>query len=165
GEDVAEGSSISIKVSLPEGVTLGNPLIVNYTVSGSATSDTDYKELTGSVTIEKGSGTAIIEVVALTDNLIEPEETVIITGGTASGFTWGSDNVATVTIKDATGTDPANKVLSISPLIASVKEGESTTLTVSLPKDIIVTSPMDIKYEIAVSSTAINGVDYDTLTG
>ncbi|MBF7093681.1 hypothetical protein IUY40_19340, partial [Flavobacterium sp. ALJ2] len=41
-KDVAEGSSTSIKVSLPEGVTLGNPLIVNYTVSGTATSDTDY---------------------------------------------------------------------------------------------------------------------------
>ncbi|MBF7093672.1 hypothetical protein IUY40_19295, partial [Flavobacterium sp. ALJ2] len=121
--------------------------------------------LTGSVTIEKGSGTAIIEVVALTDNLIELDETVIITGGTVSGFTWGSDNKATVTIKDATGNDPANKVLSISPPTANVAEGESTTLTVSLPKDIIVTSPLDIHYEIAVSSTAINGADYETLSG
>ncbi|MBF7093643.1 hypothetical protein IUY40_19150, partial [Flavobacterium sp. ALJ2] len=102
--EVAEGSSTSVKVSLPEGVTMGYPQIVNYTVSGTATSDTDYTALTGSVTIPAGDGYAMIAVTAKNDNLIEPDETVVITGGTVSGFTWGSDNVATVTIKDATGT-------------------------------------------------------------
>ncbi|MBF7093644.1 hypothetical protein IUY40_19155, partial [Flavobacterium sp. ALJ2] len=161
--NVAEGSSISIKVSLPEGVTLGNPLIVNYRVSGTATSDTDYSALTGSVTIPAGDSYAMIEIAAKNDNLIEPDETVVITGGTVSGFTWGSDNVATVTIKDVI--DPVNRVLSFSSDRASVAEGESTTLTVSLPQGIAVTSPLDIYYEIAVSSTAINGADYETLSG
>ncbi|MBF7093481.1 hypothetical protein IUY40_18270, partial [Flavobacterium sp. ALJ2] len=163
--EVAEGSSTSIKVSLPEGVTLGDNLIVNYTVSGTATSDTDYIALTGSVTIPAGDSYAMIAVAALPDNLIEPDETVIITGGITPGFTWGSKNVHTVTIKDATGTDPAKNVLSISSPTESVAEGESTTIKISLPEGITVTSSMDINYKIAVSSTATAGADYKTLSG
>ncbi|MBF7093427.1 hypothetical protein IUY40_17980, partial [Flavobacterium sp. ALJ2] len=111
---VAEGSSISMRVSLPAGVTLVYPQIVNYTVSGTAINGTDYTALTGSVTIPAGSSYATIEIAALTDNLIELDETVVITGGDTEGFTWGGDNVATIIINDVTS--PAKKVLSISPL-------------------------------------------------
>ncbi|MBF7093573.1 hypothetical protein IUY40_18740, partial [Flavobacterium sp. ALJ2] len=163
--NVAEGGNTGISLDLPTGVTLGYPLTVNYTVSGTATSGSDYTALTGSVTIPAGSGTTEIMIAAKNDNLIEPDETVVITGAITAGFTWGSDNVATITIKDATGNDPAKKVLSFSPITTNVAEGESTILMVSLPEGIAVASPTDIKYEIAVSSTAINGADYDTLTG
>ncbi|MBF7093642.1 hypothetical protein IUY40_19145, partial [Flavobacterium sp. ALJ2] len=134
-----------------------------YNLSGTAINGTDYSALTGSVTIPAGLSYATIAVTALPDNLIEPDETVVITGAITAGFTWGSNNVATVSIKDATGNDPAKKVLSISPLIANVAEGESTTIKISLPEGITVTSPMDINYKVL--GTAINGTDYVTLTG
>ncbi|MBF7093648.1 hypothetical protein IUY40_19175, partial [Flavobacterium sp. ALJ2] len=79
---VAEGSGTGIQVSLPEGVALGYPQIVNYTISGTAINGTDYKELTGSVTIYTHTYSAYIWIAAENDNLIEPDETVVITGGT-----------------------------------------------------------------------------------
>ncbi|MBF7093645.1 hypothetical protein IUY40_19160, partial [Flavobacterium sp. ALJ2] len=161
--DVVEGLTSNVEVNLPKGVTLGYPLTVNYTISGTAINGTDYSTLTGTVTIPASYGWGGLYVAAFRDFIIEPDETVILTGGDTEGFTWGSDNVATVTIKDATGTDSANKVLSISPLTASVAEGESTTIEVGLPEGITVSSPIDINYSISGSATA--GTDYTALTG
>ncbi|MBF7093647.1 hypothetical protein IUY40_19170, partial [Flavobacterium sp. ALJ2] len=159
--NVAEGSSTSINVSLPAGVTLGYPLTVNYSVSGTATKGTDYSALSGSVTIPAGSeGT--ITVAALSDTIIESDETVIITGSTTTGFIWDDlANRATVTITDVT--DPANKVLSISPATASIKEGESAILTVSLPRGVSTGTDFVVNYTL--SGTATNGTDYTALSG
>ncbi|MBF7092783.1 hypothetical protein IUY40_14700, partial [Flavobacterium sp. ALJ2] len=165
-EDVAEGSLSDVQVRLPEGVRMGYPLTVKYTISGSATNGTDYTTLRGEATIPAGYGLETIYVAALKDNLIEPDETVILTGGDTEGFTWGSSNESTITIKDAT--DPAKKVLSMTPSSVSIKEGESTTIKISLPDGITVTSAVDINYEIVksnIDAEATNGTDYTTLTG
>ncbi|MBP4136915.1 beta strand repeat-containing protein [Flavobacterium geliluteum] len=158
---VAEGSPTTLTVSLPTGITVASPLVVSYTVSGTATSVTDYTALTGSVTIPAGSGSATITVAALTDSLIEANETVIVTGGTTAGYTWGSSDVATVTITDVS--NAASKVLSITPATVSIVEGGSTTLTISLPTGVIVASPLTVSYTI--SGTATSATDYNALSG
>src|SRR5205823_2361660 len=54
-------------------------LTVSYTVSGSATSGTDFTTLSNSVVIPAGSATGTILVTALDDLVVEPTETVMVT--------------------------------------------------------------------------------------
>ncbi|MBP4136914.1 beta strand repeat-containing protein [Flavobacterium geliluteum] len=161
--NVVEGTSTNLTVSLPTGITVSSLLLVNYTVSGTATGTTDYAALSGTVTIAAGQNSATLNVSGLTDNILESNETVVLTGATTNGYTWGINNVSTVTINDATGNNPANKVLTITPDTVNVDEGMATTLTVSLPNSIITANPLIVNY--TVSGTATSGTDFTALTG
>jgi hypothetical protein len=77
-----------------------SPLTVNFTVSGTATSDGDYSSLGTSVTFGAGSATATKTVTALDDLSPESSETVIVTLASGSGYTMGAPSSATVTIQD-----------------------------------------------------------------
>ena len=73
-------------------------LEVSYTVSGSATSGSDYVALSGSVTIPEGSLDAVVPVVAIDDAVYELSETVIVSIDATAAYTVGSPSSATVTI-------------------------------------------------------------------
>jgi parallel beta-helix repeat protein len=73
-------------------------LVVTYTVTGTATSVTDYAALSGTVTILTGDSTADVTVVAVDDSVIEVDETVIVTVDTGVGYTVGTPASDTVTI-------------------------------------------------------------------
>jgi hypothetical protein len=76
------------------------PLLVHYTVSGTATRDRDYTRLTGAVTIPARTVGAPIEVVPLDDSIKEPTETVTVTLSDDPAYHVGFQNSATVTIQD-----------------------------------------------------------------
>jgi hypothetical protein len=63
-------------------VTLSNQsssaTTVSYTVSGTATSGTDFTALSGTVTIPANTSSAVINLTILTDLLVEADETVTI---------------------------------------------------------------------------------------
>jgi subtilisin family serine protease len=90
-----------------------NALTVNYTISGTATNGTDYKNLSGTVTFAPGSSTAVIDINPIDDTLVEPSETVILTLLGSSTYQIGTSNTATVTIAD---NDVAAPPVSIPPL-------------------------------------------------
>jgi Secretion system C-terminal sorting domain/Calx-beta domain len=81
-------------------------LTINFSVSGTATFATDYTQTgastftasTGSVTIAIGSNTASVTITPTADAVLEPNETVILTINTGTGYDAGSPNVATGTI-------------------------------------------------------------------
>jgi len=77
-----------------------NALTVNYTISGTATNGTDYKNLSGTVTFAAGSSTAFIDINPLDDSLVEDPETVVLTLVNSSNYLVGTSNRATVTILD-----------------------------------------------------------------
>jgi hypothetical protein len=77
-----------------------NALTVNYTVRGTATNGVDYNNLSGTVTFAAGSSTAVINLNVLDDNLVEGNETVILTLAANSNYAIGANNTATVTIAD-----------------------------------------------------------------
>ncbi|MEX6689823.1 Calx-beta domain-containing protein [Danxiaibacter flavus] len=162
---VNEGASVTIKVALPAGITSTSDIVVPLTLSGTAIVTTDYTVTPGSavtsVTIPAGSNSVTFTIDAKTDNIIESDETVTVTGGTVTGYTYVSGyDASTVTIKDQTGT-VANKQISITSAAANVDEGSSTTVTVKLPAGI--TSSTAIAVPVSVSGTASSGVDYDLL--
>jgi len=71
-------------------------LTVNYSVSGTATAGSDYTSLGTSVTFAAGSSTATKTVTPVDDSLIEPDETIILTLATGTGYTVGGPASATV---------------------------------------------------------------------
>ena len=77
-----------------------SPLVVNYTISGTATNGVDYNSLPGSVTIPAGSTTATIPVQAIGDALAEGTETLTLTLATGTGYNLGSVGTATMKILD-----------------------------------------------------------------
>jgi len=75
---------------------------VNFTVSGTATEGTDYNSINTSVTIPAGDTSATITIQPIDDDVVEGDETVIVTlTGTDQSDTVDSGaDEATVTISD-----------------------------------------------------------------
>jgi len=92
-------------------------LTVSYTIGGTATNGGDYDGLSGSVIIPIGAVSVPITVVPREDNLVEGNETVIITLTSSSAYTVGAPGSAAVTIVD--NDVPPAPSLTVSPGIAS----------------------------------------------
>ncbi|MDY0102090.1 MAG: Calx-beta domain-containing protein, partial [Lentimicrobium sp.] len=145
-------------------VFMSNPsdvaTVITYSISGSATSGSDFTALTGTVTIPAGSTSATLNVEVINDALLESPETVIATlTGISSGganTTIGSPDAATVTITD-------NDAASLSIADVSVDESAGTaTFTVLLTG--AVQGGFTINYATA-NNTAIQPGDYTTTSG
>jgi Ca2+-binding RTX toxin-like protein len=77
------------------------PLPINYTISGTATKDTDYNPLSGVVIIPAGSNTVTIPIIPLGDTLAgEGNETVTLTLVDLPGYNPQTPLTATVNIAD-----------------------------------------------------------------
>jgi hypothetical protein len=76
------------------------PLSVRYTVTGTASATTDYRALSGTVTIPAGAAWAKILVVPIADTIVEGGETVVVTLTTGIGYGVGTPATATVKIID-----------------------------------------------------------------
>ena len=79
-----------------------NALPVSFAVSGTATSETDYTcaRVIRDV-IPAGMGVEILEVEAVVNGAYDPDETVIVTLQTGSGYTLASEDEATVILDEA----------------------------------------------------------------
>jgi uncharacterized delta-60 repeat protein len=83
-----------------------SPLTVNFSVGGTATFNTDYSQSgaatfsssSGTATFIAGSSTAIITIDPTLDNTAEPNETVILTVTSGTGYNAGTPSAATGTI-------------------------------------------------------------------
>ena len=134
--------------------------VVNYAISGTATSGDDYTSLSGSVTILAGQTTALIDVNVVDSTLLEESETVTLTllGTSDTDVTVdGAANVATVTITDddsATVSIIANDATSSEPTDAG-----QFTVTISGVAD------QDTVVAYSVTGTAASGVDFTALSG
>jgi hypothetical protein len=82
---------------------LSGSLTVNVSVSGTATSGTDYTPIGTTVTFAPSVSTANVTVAAIDDVVYDPSETVIVTATSGAGYTVGSPSSATVTIIDDEG--------------------------------------------------------------
>jgi gliding motility-associated-like protein len=168
GLDAAEpGTNGEFTISLPAGYTVSQPVTISYTISGTATSGTDYTALTGTVTLAAGQNSVAVPVPVLNDALVESSETVImtLTGGTATGMTFTAspaNGVATVGIVDDENS-ATNRVLSISNTGNGTEPGTNGQFTISLPGG--VTPSEDINVTYIISGTATGGTDYTALSG
>jgi hypothetical protein len=151
-----------------KGGTAG-PLTVNYTISGTATSGTDYTALSGTATITLTGGTVTsnISVPILNDTDLEEMETVILSLNTSSDYAlWDTSKTATLQLRD----DDQPTVF-VDPQIGTgnthfVSEATlNSTLKFYISRTGSTTNPLTVNYSIL--GTATGGSDYTNaaLTG
>lgn len=115
--------------TLPITVALNTPAIstvtIPYVVSGTATSGLDHNRASGNLVIVSGASSGSLDLQVLKDQVVEPDETAILTLGAATGATIGNDFVHTVTITDEAlappvAVDDTVNVTTLSPITISV---------------------------------------------
>ncbi|HET6628564.1 MAG TPA: Calx-beta domain-containing protein [Woeseiaceae bacterium] len=101
--DEDSGANGRIDVSLGARNASGANLTVSYSVGGSATPGTDYAALSGTATIPVGSSSTSITINPVADDLVEENETVIVTltDTNNAGAPIGSPASASVSIASA----------------------------------------------------------------
>jgi hypothetical protein len=75
-------------------------LVVNYTLTGSASNGVDYTSPSGTVTIPAGETSAEVVITALNDALLEGDETVTLVLATNAAYDIGTPGSATLLLRD-----------------------------------------------------------------
>lgn len=137
-------------------------LSIGFGVSGTATSGTDYAAVSSPLVIAAGQTTGTITIDPTADTTVEPDETVVISLNTGSGYTVGSPNSATGTILN-----DDLPMLSINDV--SVNEGDAGTTNATFSVSLSAPAGADgVSFDIATADgTATAGADYvaSSLTG
>ncbi len=142
GQSAAEeAGTATITVQLS--AASGRSVTVPYTISGTATSGADFTMLAGPLVIPAGSTSGTITVTLVNNDVVEPNETVIVTLGAPTNATLGTTGVHTLTITD---TDAAQ--LSIRQDVSGAEDAAaSLTFTIDL------SHPVSEAISVAVSTT------------
>ncbi|WP_159442368.1 Calx-beta domain-containing protein, partial [Chitinophaga niabensis] len=130
--DVTEGNTVKVWVRLPGTITTSEELTIDLAASSATLLGTEYT-IPANVKIPVGGHEISFDLVANTDNVLEPDELLDIT---ASSRIFDEDKTATtqITIKDATGT-AANKTITVGDPV-SIAEGGTASYVFSLPLSI-----------------------------
>ena len=106
---VVEDSPMNLVYTITRSAADSSPLTVSFAVGGTATYATDYTA-TGATSLSAGAGTvtiaagrtmATVTVDPTGDTVEEPNETVVLTLVSGTGYTVGNPSVATGTLEDA----------------------------------------------------------------
>ena len=153
---VSEGSAASFEVVLT-GATSTADVVVTYTVTGTATSGTDYTAPSGSLTITAGASSGTITIQTTSDLVLDRGETLIVTltgASTTAGTAEYSPAAATTTI-----TDPGTATVSVGA--ATAAEGDDVEFVVTL--SMAAGSDVALGWSTA-DDTATSGDDYTAVT-
>ena len=157
---VAEGELAGFQVEL-RGFTSTADTVVDYTVGGTATDGEDYMEPQGTLTIAAGALTGTFSIETLTDEVLELDETLVVTltgAATATTAVTVATEPATTTITDA-----GTVTVSVAP--ATVTEGDDASFAVELSGK--VANPVTVNWSAASGpdDTASEGTDYIAASG
>ena len=129
-------------------------MTVHFTVSGSATSGSDYNGIGTSVLIPEGSTSVDLTVGPVADAQVEGNETVVLTLEADSAYALGSPSSDTVTISD-------QPVVTLSTPVATAHETGLVPGKFTLTRSGPTTGPLTVA--LSLSGTATNGTDYATI--
>ncbi len=153
---VTEGGNAAFTVSLAGGDALA-PVVVSYSVGGTAVSGADYRAPSGSVTIGTGGDNERFTIATKSDAVLDAGETLIVslTGATTvKGMVSVGATTATTTI-----TDPG--MVTVSVAAASASEGAALEFPVTLSGK--VASDVVLGWSTS-AGTAVSGTDYTAVT-
>jgi hypothetical protein len=151
--DPLEGSQNGLFTFTRVGDT-SQSLTINFTVSGTATSGTDYTSVGSSVTFNAGDPNAYVVVEALADSSFDPDETLTLTLGSGTGYTIGPGNTATLTIAEST------PVISAETLWGASEDGAEGKFQLTRTGDL----SQSLTVDLAISGTATGGTDYQAMS-
>lgn len=137
---------------------------VDFTVGGTATFNTDYTQsgattfttTTGTVTFGIGETTKVVTLAPAADNVVEGNETIILTATTGSGYTVGSPSGQTATIVND---DVTVTLTSVTP--SSVLENSGTGMVYTFTRSGGPTAD-SLTVNVDVTGTAAFSGDYTT---
>lgn len=140
------------------------PITITYTITGTAASGTDFSAFPVTLTavIPANSSNVVLPVTVINDDLIEDNETVVltITGVSCTlPFVIGANNNATVTIEDEDDADMNVEVIASDPNAAESADNGEFTIRINPLK--FTSVPITVTY--TVTGTAANGIDYITI--
>jgi hypothetical protein len=134
------------------GGSTNGPLPIYFSISGTASNGVDYAALTNVITIPDGQPSVSLPVVPIDDNLVEGEETVVVSVTVRDTYRVGYPAAATVIVQD----NDQRVRLDASDFIASepgTDQGEFTFTRFG-------TTNTDLRVFYTISGTASNGTDY-----
>jgi hypothetical protein len=139
-----------------------DPLVVNYTVGGTAKAGINYTALPGHVTIPAGQASTTIGVVPIDENLTDPRDTVVVTltdnpTSDDTNYKVGTSASATVEIKDN------NTLVKIEATKPNAAESGLVAGEFTLTRRADIKDALEVEY--TVSGTAKSGVDFVALPG
>jgi hypothetical protein len=145
-----------------------NAMTVNFSVGGTASfTEPDYTQTgaatftatSGTVVIPGGSATATVTINPSTDTTVEPDETVLLTVTSGTGYSVGSPSSASGTITN----DDTDVSVAVSP--ASVAEDGAGNLVYTFTRVGVTTSSLTVNFSVGgTASFGVSPNDY-TQTG
>ena len=176
--NVAEGSDATFEVDLSGGTSTA-AVEVSYAVdtSSTATSGDDYTAPGGKLTIAAGASSGTITIETLTDQVLDPGETLVVklTSATSGSRTVNVD----ATAKTTTIGDSGMETVSVGPVLvedddqtpedetddrSSVEEGETASFVVTLSGEVSGTVIVTYTTENGTAESG-TGKDYTTASG
>jgi len=147
-----------------------DPVTVNFTVGGTATFNSDYTQTgaatftatNGTVAFAAGSSTATVTIDPTADTTVEPDETVILTVTSGTGYGVGSPSAATGTIVNDDGTTGGTLQFS-APTYSTNESSFFATITVRRLGD--TTGAVSVDYTTPDDSAATIAVPCETISG
>ncbi|MFM9960411.1 MAG: beta strand repeat-containing protein [Planctomycetaceae bacterium] len=157
---VTEDGTPNLVYTFTRAGATANALAVSFAVSGSATLTTDYAQsgaatftaAAGTVSFAAGQSTKTITINPVTDAIIEPDETVILTLASAATYTIGTANAAIGTIAN----DDPRVSLAVTP--ASLLENGTGNATYTFTRTGSTANPVTVNF--TVGGTATFNSDY-----
>jgi trimeric autotransporter adhesin len=101
-------------------------LTVHYTVGGTATPGNDYNALSGIVTLEPGSATAVVPVIPIDDLAVESNESVTVSLASDPAYVIGSAGAVVTIVSNDSPSD-----LVVTTLTGSTSAGAGLPITVN----------------------------------
>lgn len=162
-EETPATNTGTFTISLDQVNNTGNPIVVNFNKSGSATDPADYQAIGSNVSIADGNQTNTIIINPVDDALVEPSETVVVSLSSGAAYTLGTTTTGTITIAD---NDLPTAIITATDANAAEATPSSATglFTVDLGVPNTTGSPITVSYAIQTGlGNAINGTDYTTI--
>ena len=150
-EPAAEPSSPGVFTVKRDG-DLTDALVVNYNTGGTAVPGVDYVALSGSVTIPAGAASARVAFTPMDDGLLAPDKSVMLILTNDYNYDVGTPGSATIFI-----TESERPTVSISAPVDSVSEQGDVFGEFMISRS---TTRGDLTVYLAVSGTAMSGIDY-----
>jgi hypothetical protein len=144
------------------GATTGN-LTVNFQVTGTASSPSDFIPLGNSVVIPAGKNYLDIVVTPVDDTTPEPAESVTLTLTSAPGASVGTPKSATVVITNNSGIPPPVTVGFMAAASAAGEDVSPAVILVSLSAS--QSTPVTVQYAVTGGTATGGGVDYTLAPG
>ncbi|MBI5759948.1 MAG: hypothetical protein HZA46_15630, partial [Planctomycetales bacterium] len=145
-------------------VGLSQPLVVNYTISGTARNGSDYTRLSGTVTIPAETIGTTIAVTPIDDAEIEQRETIILRLAASPAYRIGTAASVTAVLDSNDLPVPQRSTVTIATTDPTAAEAGRDPATFTVTRAGGDTSrALTVSY--AVTGAATNGSDYSQLSG